>query len=59
MSIIPDEEDLEEALSKGVIEKSLYDLAWKEAKEIIDLVSDGRFGLINLAKIHKEIASGS
>ncbi|MGM8215330.1 DUF402 domain-containing protein [Bacillaceae bacterium W0354] len=53
-----DEDELEEALSKGVIEKSLYDLAWKEAKEIIDLVSDGRFGLINLAKIHKEIISG-
>lgn len=54
-----DEDELEEALSKGVIEKSLYDLAWKEAKEIINLVNDGRFGLLNLAKIHKEIASGS
>lgn len=53
--MLMDEEELEEALSTGLIENSLYDLAWKEAKEVIKLVRHGQFDLINMSKAHKEI----
>ena len=33
--VLLDEEELDEALSEGVINKSMYDLAWEEARKVI------------------------
>ena len=52
-----DADELEDALSKGIINKPLYDLAWTEAKTIRSLISTGDFDLIKLANSHKEILS--
>lgn len=53
--IVMDAEELDEALSIGVINKSMHDLAWKEARQILHLIQQGKFHLIHLAKMHKEI----
>lgn len=53
--ILLDEDELVEALTIGVITKAMYDLAWKETKEIMDLIHQGKFDLFKLAKAHKEI----
>lgn len=50
-----DEDELDKELSKRVINKSMYDLAWREARELIDSIHNGNFNLINLAKAHNEI----
>ncbi|KIO60477.1 hypothetical protein B4064_3527 [Caldibacillus thermoamylovorans] len=36
-----DADEFEEALSNGIIDKPLYDLAWNEVKTIRSLVSIG------------------
>ena len=50
-----DADELEEALSKGIIDQPLYDLAWIEVEAIKSLISAGNFNLIELSNSHKEI----
>ncbi|WP_411955055.1 DUF402 domain-containing protein [Alkalibacillus sp. S2W] len=49
-----DADELEDALSKGVIDKNLYDLAWNEAGAIKSLVRTGEFDLIKLSNSHRD-----
>jgi uncharacterized protein len=53
--IIKDADELEDALSMGIIDKRLYDMAWKELNHIKGLISSGKFDLIKLSNSHKEI----
>lgn len=53
--ILLDEEELDEALANGVIKKSMYDMAWKEANELMDLIQQDNFDLLKLAKDHQVI----
>ena len=55
--ILMDEDELDEALATGVINKSMYEVAWKEAREIMNLIQQRKFELINQSKAHKEIVS--
>ena len=48
-----DADELEEALSQGIIDQSQYDLAWREFYAVKDLLSTGEFQLVNLAAQHK------
>jgi predicted RNA-binding protein associated with RNAse of E/G family len=50
-----DADEIEDALSIGIIDKPLYDLAWNEVKKLKDLISTGNFDLIKLSNSHKEI----
>lgn len=50
-----DADEIEDALSKGIIDKSLYDLAWNEVKNLKSLISNGDFDLVKLSKSHKEV----
>lgn len=50
-----DEDELEEAFAKGVIDQSQYNLAWKEANRLMNLLHDGNFDLLKLTENHKEI----
>ncbi|WBL17053.1 DUF402 domain-containing protein [Sutcliffiella sp. NC1] len=52
--IVKDADELEDALSKGIIDKALYDLAWKEVHNLKSLIGTGSFKLINLSKDHRE-----
>lgn len=52
-----DVDELEEALSNGIIDKPLYDLAWNEIRTIKSLIDAGNFDLIQLSKNHKDILS--
>ncbi|MDN4495625.1 DUF402 domain-containing protein [Ureibacillus aquaedulcis] len=52
-----DAEELDEALAEGVISKSMHDLAWEEARQVLNLIQQGKFNLIHLAKMHKEIVN--
>ncbi len=52
-----DADELEDALTKGIIDHSLYDLAWNELKNILSLISTDRFNLLKLSNYHKEILS--
>ncbi|WP_152968645.1 hypothetical protein [Rossellomorea vietnamensis] len=52
-----DAEELEDALSKRIIDKNLYDLAWNEVKTIKSLISTANFDLIKLSNTHKEMLS--
>lgn len=53
--VLLDEDELDVALSTGVINQQMYNLAWRETRGIIELIRLGKFNLINLAKMHKEI----
>ncbi|MFD2446461.1 DUF402 domain-containing protein [Bacillus sp. CGMCC 1.16607] len=53
--IVMDEDELEEALSEGIINRSLFDLAWEEANQIRESISQGQFTLINVTKNHKDM----
>lgn len=48
-----DIDELEEALRTGIIDQTLYNLAWAEAERIKNLINIGKFDLINLSKEHK------
>lgn len=48
-----DANELEEALSTGVIDQQLYDLAWSEMKTLKSLISAGEFELVKLSSKHK------
>ncbi|MER2119004.1 MAG: DUF402 domain-containing protein [Solibacillus sp.] len=50
-----DGDELEEAYLNGIINKSLYNLALKEANTITELINNKNFELISLSNIHKEI----
>ncbi|WP_035512524.1 DUF402 domain-containing protein [Halalkalibacillus halophilus] len=50
-----DTDELEEAFEQGVISEYQYNLAHKEAREIIELVHKDEFNLIKLANEHKKI----
>ncbi|WP_456278978.1 DUF402 domain-containing protein [Bacillus sp. AK128] len=52
-----DANELEDALAVGIIDKSLYDLAWSEVITLKSLISTGNFDLINMSNNHKEILS--
>lgn len=52
--IIKDADELEEALSTGVINQQLYDLAWNETKNLKSLISTGEFDLVKLSSQHKD-----
>jgi uncharacterized protein len=52
-----DADELEDALSQGIIDKPLYDLAWNEVKNLKRLISTGKFNLIKLSNSHKEFLS--
>lgn len=52
-----DSDEIEDALTKGIIDKSLYDLAWNEMQTIKSLISTNSFDLIKLSNNHKEMLS--
>ena len=49
-----DIEELEEALSKGVIDVFLYKMARDEANNILYLIQNRKFNVLKMAKDHKE-----
>lgn len=50
-----DANELEEALISGTIDKNLYDLAWKEANRLSELIEHDEFTIIKLSELHREI----
>lgn len=50
-----DADEIVDALTKGIIDKSLYDLAWNEMNNLKNLISRDSFDLIRLSNSHKEI----
>lgn len=52
-SYLLDEEELEEAYRERQITKEDYDLAWSEARRILDAYRQGRFHLLKLSDKHK------
>ncbi|MGA5692669.1 DUF402 domain-containing protein [Cytobacillus pseudoceanisediminis] len=50
-----DAEELEEAYKMGIIDRSLYDLAWNEQNIIKKQINRDEFQLVNLSNRHKEI----
>jgi uncharacterized protein len=53
--ILKDEDELEEAFSRGIIDKFQYKLALNEVETLKSLISKGDFNLIKQSKTHKEI----
>jgi uncharacterized protein len=53
-----DADELEEALLTGVIDRSLYELAWNEVEEIKRLLNKGNFDLVKLSNSHKAMLEG-
>lgn len=53
--IVKDVDELEEAFSRGMVDQSLYDLAWKELNHLKDLINNNQFELIKLSNHHKDI----
>ncbi|SET50507.1 hypothetical protein SAMN05216389_11321 [Oceanobacillus limi] len=51
--ILLDEEELEEAYKKGVINDRLYQLAWREARSLMKIIKEGNFALLELTKKHR------
>ncbi|WP_025784689.1 DUF402 domain-containing protein [Sporosarcina sp. D27] len=52
---LKDEDELHEAFVDGIIDKSLYDLAWKEANHLTQAIINKTFTLPNLSNTHKQI----
>lgn len=50
-----DANELEEPLLNGSIDKELYDLAWKEANNLMGLINNGEFKLIDLSIEYREL----
>ncbi|WP_226682963.1 DUF402 domain-containing protein [Sutcliffiella horikoshii] len=50
-----DADELDEALNKGTINKSQYELAWAEADKINQQIENNDFQLLELAKTHLDI----
>jgi uncharacterized protein len=53
--IVKDADELEEAFSRGLINQSLYDLAWDELNHLKALINNNHFELIKLSNYHKDI----
>lgn len=53
--VVKDADELEEALVNGRINKHLYNLAWDELNKLKILISENRFELIKLSKVHQNI----
>ncbi|WP_400242147.1 DUF402 domain-containing protein [Niallia sp. JL1B1071] len=49
-----DEDELEEALRERAISKEQYDLAWKEASDILEQLKQDQFRLLALAEQQKK-----
>lgn len=52
--IVKDTDELEQALEKGMIDKTLFDLAWNELNHLKKLISEDNFELIKLSHLHKD-----
>jgi predicted RNA-binding protein associated with RNAse of E/G family len=48
-----DADELEAALSEGIIDESLYKLAWNEFNYLVEQIKTNTFGLMNLVNLHK------
>lgn len=53
-SMVMDEEELDEALQNGVISQVLYDLAWRETRQLLDQIERDTFPLLGLCYLHLE-----
>jgi uncharacterized protein len=53
--IILDEDELEDALTRGLISKNEYDLAWDEVRKITKQINTNDFVLTKLSNAHKRI----
>jgi uncharacterized protein len=53
-----DEDELEDALKSCIITEEMYNLAKRQASELMDLIQAGKFPLLNLAKKHAEFVKG-
>lgn len=49
-----DIDELEEALSKGIINADLYKMAWQETHEVIKQIQQGEFALFEMSITHKD-----
>ncbi len=49
-----DIDELEEALSKGIIDDYLYNMAWAETNEVMELIKQGNFSLLEMSNTHKD-----
>lgn len=50
-----DEEELDDALQRGLITREDYDLAWSEANRIMELYRSGSFPLLQLSDKHTRL----
>jgi predicted RNA-binding protein associated with RNAse of E/G family len=50
-----DADELEEALSKGIIDKEQYNLAWDESARINAYIKEDNFSLLKLSEDHKDL----
>ena len=53
-----DADELEDAYSKGIIDRELYALAWDEFKRIKSLLDKKEFTLVNLSALHRDLLLG-
>lgn len=53
-----DADELEDALSTGVIDQQLYNLAWSEVNTLKSLITAGEFELVKLSVQHKDALTG-
>ncbi|WP_059173089.1 DUF402 domain-containing protein [Bacillus sp. FJAT-27445] len=53
--ILKDADELDEALAKGIINQTQYDLAWQETENLNLLLSKGEFPLLKLSIVHKDL----
>lgn len=53
--ILKDADELEEAFLNGIIDKSLYDLAWDEVNTLSKLMQNRDFDLLDLSNYHLEL----
>ncbi|MEN2767151.1 DUF402 domain-containing protein [Ornithinibacillus xuwenensis] len=51
--ILLDEDELEDALLSGDIDRNLYDVAWNEAKAIMMAIEEENFELLHYASEHR------
>lgn len=49
-----DKDEIEEALSRGVISEEMYDLAWREFDKVRNQIRNQEFKYTYLSKLHKE-----
>jgi uncharacterized protein len=54
-SFLLDKDELEQAFKTGMISENMYDIAWKESKEIMRQLQNDEFMLIKLAQEHKRM----